>query len=561
MKFLKSLIPSALKALDNQWLTQHPWLWSTKVHYHLWMLLLIDALLGLLAFALPINPKNIIDLEHTFNYLFVLQATYLVFWIYRQVRFNVTREFGQRFLWMPQAAFGVRWFSILLIVSMGYVPVLILNVKVANNVSDQDFAQDLNNIALGEQYFEGESNYSYFRSLEEYKNRDSLYNQPGTTLMSQFNAYVHKRNAFQRKLKEQRYDNLPDSTRLVYQDSMQYFNGLIDSIKLNCPRYLTHFYIETDTTGKLSLLDRDDLQRLYIESLDWSDDQHLEVIKNYLTSCQRYGRVFRYGPEYWLRLMRGYRAGKSGLDESQTNAYEDEYYYSGAYRPGSARHLSKNIDEVWGAKFWTNYYAEATMLLIFGVIALVLSNLLYIFRSVNWRWFLASIATVVVLSILIPISVIAVDSVSSIKEEYFIMNQLLLIFIILCLLAAGGLRLAHHSARSTTALVIVVSILPFLFLGLFGWYEIQFDPFGVEALKGEIRAERYLMKQGESTLEVAPIQNARLKALEAELRQTENLVSSIYWLCFIGGMLVYYFLLLPMVDWVFRKYHALPQLR
>lgn len=562
MKVLKGLIPGFLRQLDQRLLVSQPWLWSTKVHYHLWMLLVIDLLLAILAFALPINLTNVIHLEQTFSYLILVQVTYLVFWIYRQVRFNVTKDFGHRFFLMPQGEFLVRWISILCITSISYVPVLVLNHTVANAVDDKEFTEDLNALAKGAPYFSGAGAYSYFRSLDEYLHRDSLYKDgKDLSLMRILNTYRSKVNTFRNQHNSAQISNKPPEEIRMYGDSLRRYESMVDSIETNFPMFFVSFHNESDTSGRLPLLSRKQLQDIYVESLHWSDEQHLDHIRAYMAAANKYGELYRATPEEILDYSRHIKGNRVGIDSYyEPYTFSGPYYYEGMNSHSiyvTSGDRGRNIRQVWRAKFLNNYYLEGMTLFVFGVIALMLANLLFIFRSMSWRWFLASFAVIVVTAILISVITLLVDALS--MDEDLALNQVFAAFWITATIALMGLLKTHHSARATTCMAIVVMFMPILIWAHFGWFETQFDPYGINELQAQITM--FEAENGYKGRGIDLEYDRQLDLMNRQLWDLKSYVEAVYWFLFVSGMIVHFVLFVPMADWMMRKLRSLPLVR
>ena len=96
MNLLRKLIPDFLKRWDLDLQRDHPRLWSTRIHYHLWFLLLINALVFLLGWVIRVGTLKFPDPENLFGYMMVPAVIYFAFWVYKVVLFTVERRFGIR---------------------------------------------------------------------------------------------------------------------------------------------------------------------------------------------------------------------------------------------------------------------------------------------------------------------------------------------------------------------------------------------------------------------------------------------------------------------------------
>ena len=144
---LDILIPPFLKKIDKDLLLNHPGIWSTKVHFVLFYVLLGMAFSTLLA-MIQVNIKNLSDPDHTV-FMFIPAIAGLIFWLFRVVQFNVERGFGMSSgveMLKRQAIYGL---CVLMFAALPFYHGYMVGYFNANVLSDQELAEDINVINLG----------------------------------------------------------------------------------------------------------------------------------------------------------------------------------------------------------------------------------------------------------------------------------------------------------------------------------------------------------------------------------------------------------------------------
>ena len=133
------MIPDFLRKLDLDLLQNRPRLWSTRIHLHLWFLLLVNSAVFLLAWLVPVHTWKFPDPEEMWGYMVVPAVVYFAFWVYRAVLFTPEKRFGMRRPFAEVGEMAVHIVSILLIWSIPYTFALTVAYRIGAQVSVMAF--------------------------------------------------------------------------------------------------------------------------------------------------------------------------------------------------------------------------------------------------------------------------------------------------------------------------------------------------------------------------------------------------------------------------------------
>ncbi len=249
------LNPSFLQNFDQFLLLNHRIIWVSKIHYVLFYGFLAAGSLSFFTLWLPISPNNLPTPSFVAVLLSVFVLVPFTFWVYKQIAYNIEKEYGQRFPFMEHS----RWvLNMICIAVFALMPVLgswFIQQKVALLVSDKELMADINKLNLGNPYFPT-VNYSDNVFIETQDETNNIY--------------------------PYQYDQF---TPYGWQNS---------SIK-----YEYHW------------LDAADLQKSYDSRR--SESQHLRAIADYLGVMEKYGFVVYESP---LEILDRYQ--KKRVDEDQS---------------------------------------------------------------------------------------------------------------------------------------------------------------------------------------------------------------------------------------------------
>jgi|GEM_PF-1394653 len=146
---LQRFIPSFLKEIDRRLLTDHPVLWTTKIHYVLFYGSLGVALYLFLGLLQPLRIDNVPSLEARYLLMLFPAGIGLLLWAYYVNLFNVRASFGQisRFQELRNLLIYSGIIGMFVLLPLAHVN--ILNYRVSNILSDQEISEDMNKLNLG----------------------------------------------------------------------------------------------------------------------------------------------------------------------------------------------------------------------------------------------------------------------------------------------------------------------------------------------------------------------------------------------------------------------------
>lgn len=159
-KVMPYLIPAFLRRLDHYLLIRCPLLWVSKVHYVLFYSLLALSLGGLLIYFYPLTPASYLP---TYEEILLVGALLVlpvaIYWVYLQVIYKVSATY---FHFFAQARFALHFLCFSLFVFLPFAFSAMVNEKVANLVSDEEWVENLDAFNIGSFYFPVDS--SNFRA-------------------------------------------------------------------------------------------------------------------------------------------------------------------------------------------------------------------------------------------------------------------------------------------------------------------------------------------------------------------------------------------------------------
>lgn len=565
MSFLRRLIPSFLLRWDL-WLQEHwPRLWSTRLHLHLWFLLLLNAAVLVLGLVLPVSTYSFPDPEEVWGYMMVPTVVYACFWVYRVVLFTVERRFGVR---KPYAEVGellLHCLSLVLILTLPMTLSVTLAFRIGQLVSDEQINADVNamnelepwlygNNELEEEEVDdgvlttdlvaeaemaalqetvqarrvyrseqGGGTHSFFRSVEEYRRRHKRPDSEVETERDLHDLYEDHISAYNEV-------SDPDDTALFDPDTAAYHKQIADSIEANFSLLRTQLgsFTPFDEWSGRAMATDSALEVHYLARFTGAGPPDTATIAATLRSGRTYSRNVRLlAPDRVLQEFTDRKASTTSL--------------------WSAERRIRDIAEAkaYDYDFLEPYAILYGMLLTCFGLALLLS----IFKNLYWQPFLIAAVTAAVLPILILIlSLITAEMVFHLEEERFMLwTYYLLVLCILAVQLRVPLLKAYRPVPAVLNILANVAAPVFPLFTLFLLHQ-EFDVFGQAALQERI-------------YETADV--VHLAALHAQLeRQMEILQAriAVYMLSAgWGGVALYTFALHPLFRWCQTRLMALPE--
>ena len=324
MKIFSLIIPKFLKTLDNYFLLNYRLLWITKIHYAIYFS--VFAALGgsALIWAYPLSTDSSIipsvEVVMFFSILAVLPIA--VFWVYKQVIFNIEKNYGQLFPLMEYIRFGSYLFVFGMLVGLPILFSSLIESKVKNLATPQELVQDVYDLNMGNPYFPTQ------------RHGDILWEEDKKVIMENYqNEDIY---------------SLPNLS-----DGRNYYNFR--------PFYV-NIYIERENYAYENTDDAKKVRNTFLETS--YDATKLTYIKNYLRAYNKYSAIkIKLSPEEILQLYKSHTLHSEifgiGKDEINAKLYEISAMHD---RPMNTRDIG-----------------IAAICVVFS-----LSTLLLIFQNVRW---------------------------------------------------------------------------------------------------------------------------------------------------------------------------------
>lgn len=181
-KLFNFLTPSFLQKLDHYLLLNNRLLWISKIHYIAFFAYCIVACSALYLVFVPRLPFELPSEQVVVLSSSLVVAVGVLFWIYKQISFDIETGYGQTFGLLAQSRLVLSTVCLLLFAGIVEVNRSILSWKTATIVSDSELREDINALNLGNYFFptyDREDNSlltkRQFDSLYEYNDVTDIY--------------------------------------------------------------------------------------------------------------------------------------------------------------------------------------------------------------------------------------------------------------------------------------------------------------------------------------------------------------------------------------------------
>ncbi|MCW3102080.1 MAG: hypothetical protein JWO09_520 [Bacteroidetes bacterium] len=172
MNFILKISPPFLRKLDDHLRINHTWIWTTRIHLHIYLSVLgclFFSLIGML-YRIDITEAPGVHQQDMFLVLLFIPAVILGFFmIYNMSLFNSDKSQGYRFRYQEVLLFLVTFFSFCLPLLIPFSAAFILNERIAGLEEDKQFLADETAFNEGMPFFPSSPyNYQYFPSDSTY---------------------------------------------------------------------------------------------------------------------------------------------------------------------------------------------------------------------------------------------------------------------------------------------------------------------------------------------------------------------------------------------------------
>jgi predicted membrane channel-forming protein YqfA (hemolysin III family) len=558
-----SVFPSFIEQIESRLITHNPWLWSTRIVRHLWLLLIFNVVLAVGAFLTPINLQSVADPEAWFLFLMIFLAVYGIYWIYQQVIHNIERDGGSKPLWLTIPDLIVKWFGFCLLLSIPFTPAYILSRKIDASISDEEFKAESHFIAASDalvgdrsdfQFYLSDSsflnrynaNLRYNDSYDDYYDDDVYYSQQSyeqpvkpDPLNGKFRQAVGRILHFTGDIHNDMYTE--DQKR----DSIAYHTAVRDSIIKN---YKTYFVGGTDhyvLEGSSHFLDRDSL---FIACRDLTDNELKEMFLNRKSLHIKYGSDYSTNPEQTILRFRKLVEGR--IQQGEVDEYLD--LHNLIYDERSSSEMSyRNRRLVGKVKDGKLNLLSGEMYLFFSIFFFGLAILLWVFRSIHWKWFILAIVVGIGLMVLSGIIISWFDF----RGDTSVFIALFLAYAVVSIIVILNLKRQRFSKLVTVCLALFISFSAYM-PGIVAQYmDKELDYFDRQQFYDQLDVLDDKIRLGK----IDRIEGENLR-MEINLKRNERFeeIDSIVFSVFLLGLLLF-LVASPAFQKVFNEQRSLPE--
>ncbi|MBK7944446.1 MAG: hypothetical protein IPJ85_03660 [Flavobacteriales bacterium] len=567
MRLLRRLIPAFLWQWDQRLLQDWPRIWATRVHLHLWFLLLCNVVALLLGLLINVSHRKFPDPEELFAYMLVPTVAYAAFWVYRVVRFNAEKRFGARKAYSEVGEFVVLWISALLIMSIPTTLSLTVSLRIAALTPDEDFVDEVDQLGgqlgwfyRGESYYDpyydddysdyedesvieiqealrtaqaevdaihtqriertaqGGNSHKFFRSFKEYRKRQSGEDPAHYGLHDEYMRWIHRGNNALDTDDTVRYN--PDTAALYFAKA--------DSIEHKFPLLLVEFDDIRPWSENLSFKRDSVIENEYLERFERNEPMDPDHISRALAIASKYSRHVRLIPS-----------------ERVTQEFEKRELSTANLEACAAQisRISKAKDLRYFFVKENSYFAFIT------IFSFCLVLLLTAFKRIYWQPFLIAIVTAGVVPIVLLIAALILEhDVIPMNDDEIMVYAHWFIAVFLFVMLFTILQLRAYRTNRAVMVLLANSVVPFFVLFTIMILHEEHDIFGQDALNNTIQA-----------ISDSNQEDPRLPALNAQATALREMIDSIMLGTLWGGIALYVLVLHPLFTRLYARLMALPE--
>lgn len=538
MKFLRKLIPDFLRQWDLDLQRSHPRLWSTRIHHHLWFLLLINAVVFALGLLIRVSTVKFPDPEDLFGWIMTPTVVYGAFWVYKVVLFTPERRFGIRKPFAQVGELGVHFISLLLIMTIPYNLAMTVTYRIANLMPDAEFVEDVDTLNKNahlfiegdgrmfqternedesDLYLSSSSSHNYFKDLDEYVHRNDYVEGRPQTIGELYEEHITA------------YNEVSDPNSEAHDTlSAVFHRAQIDSIERTCPFYFVGHGPFTPSYAEGAFLSDSLLEVGYVTMVRSERPVDPEAVRRTIELGHRYS-------DY---------AGNMTVNEVLAEFTE---------RRTSSFNLSsvdEQIRKIWEAKTWSYFFMRWDgMVYVLFLSCFLLAILISIFKNLYWQPLLITAVVCLLVPIIILICALILDEmVRGVRDD----DVMLYTYYAIAVFLVGWVFLAPkvNTYRTTRAVLTILAnlVVPFIAIFTIALLHFEWDIFGEEALEHMIYAIRD-SDPGDPRLPALELKSAILR------ERVENILLIVFW----AGIATYVFGLHSYFRAAYTRMMALPE--
>ena len=446
MEFIFKIAPPILKDLDNYLRVNHTWIWSTKVHIHTYMALLLGSFFSMVAAIYIVDIHDVVSVSEQdtfFGLLFIPAVIFAMYILYNMSLFNTDKSCSYRFKYQEFFLYILFFFNLALPLLIPLPAAFILNERVDNLVEDSQFEQDKTDINYGIGYFPYKA-YDFV-----YYPTDSIYIIETDTIESNnFDMHYNKESNYyyagqyrDQKLKEWG----------EFRDSIYWHKGIFKNTRPKLyyqyrNRWKKGYYDYSEYAYEYSYN-----SELYKDSLLGIHITALNTKRDYQLAASYIGKVSKMIRKYYKDTI---------VDETvilnDFKIHNYGYGYVDENIAHSMRAIIINVSRIHGAKLRKVVVWQSGFWVFLGIFVFCLTLLYSIFKSVHWKQFLLSFGTSALL-----LTVILIIEVSFRFKGDFVALTGVILPIVLLFKTIQGFQIKKFSWILSQTNILLSIILPF----------------------------------------------------------------------------------------------------
>ncbi len=384
---LNFLVPNFIKAFDDKLLLSKPFWYVCKLHYIVYFTIITWVLsygIGSLI-TIDITSYNPSSTATIWIMAFAVLAIILIcVWMYYLTIYNNENHFGKYTLFDDTKYLIVFFIGVNLLLSFSYPLQQRVNTRIANSVTDKVLAQQYNAFNISNKYLT--------RNIDDF----------------QYCGYSVNQNVNHYTVTE---DTIAFKNGNVYHDLSKYNNFLAYIPNTNYYQkntFASYFLFQNKLTEsdefKLELLNKSNIEKQY--------KQHIKnvaifiAIKTSFEIAKKYTPNFDLAPQTYFDEYNYLHKTCNNIMPFYTFLTDQEkidYAYKYDFTPPI-----NNLDTIYRAKFKISNLLTDSYLLFAFYFSFIIALLMVTFRNNNWKHFLISVVTFILLSIILSIATVIV---------------------------------------------------------------------------------------------------------------------------------------------------------
>lgn len=455
MKILRKISPAFLNAFDDKLRSRSPWLWATRIHYHIYISLMCTAFFTLIGAIYRVNLTDVpsrMDQGVFWAVLIVPCIILSLYMLYNMSLFNPDKAGAKRIPYQEFFVLIIYLVTFLMPFAIPYSATWMLDTRTDWLVDDQELYEDAHNLTYADpflytgwgeyRYYPSDSIYLEFRKKPELKTNyydDEVIITPHDSLL--WTLYWTNEHHW-----SQMRDSILYQVGVFEEDRphLYFHGGYLDFLGYS---HYHGWYYETPIFSDSRDSGADSLYQIFVETVNVA--RSAELAKPYLEKYA--GLLEKYGSDT-LDVDRG-----SLLEDYLQNRYTGGYVHY--YLDDADDQSRDNIENLFDAKENRSVIYDDDTFYGTLVFCFCFAVLFSIFKNVHWRQGLLFIATTSLLITLIAVIGVIVDG----DEEYFLSAFTFLPFLFLAI-SFWGFKLKTFNGFLNQVVMLLNISLPWILI-------------------------------------------------------------------------------------------------